>query len=126
MKKSRKADVILIAAIVLVGVIIGVILLLSKHDGKYVQVRVAGQVEKVFPLSQDVEYEIAGRDGGSNLLIIRDGKAWVEEADCPDKLCKNMGKISRSGQSVVCLPHEVVVEIVDETGPDDGVDIIVE
>lgn len=126
MKKSRKADVILIAAIVLVGVIIGVILLLSKHDGKYVQVRVAGQVEKVFPLSQDVEYEIAGRDGGSNLLIIREGKAWVEEADCPDKLCKNMGKISRSGQSVVCLPHEVVVEIVDETGPDDGVDIIVE
>ena len=126
MKKSRKADVILIAAIVLVGVIIGVILLLSKHDGKYVQVRVAGQIERVFPLSQDVEYEIAGRDGGRNLLIIREGKAWVEEADCPDKLCKNMGKIFRSGQSVVCLPHEVVVEIVDETSPDDGVDIIVE
>ena len=69
-------------------------------------------------------FEITGVDGGTNLLVIRDGAAWIEEADCPDALCVGMGRVRRVGQSVVCLPHKVVVEIVGETD-DTGVDVFV-
>lgn len=125
-KRSKKFDILLIAGLVVAGAIIALVLLLSGQKGSMVQVRVSGRIEKTFPLNADTSYEIEGKNGGKNLLIIQNGTAWIEEADCPDKLCKNMGKISMTGQSVVCLPHEVVVEIVDENSADDSVDIVVE
>lgn len=44
------------------------------------------------------------------------GMVWVTDADCPDKVCVNTGTITRSGQSIVCLPSGVVVTIVDGDG----------
>jgi hypothetical protein len=79
-------------------------------------------------MTDNLTYEINGVNGGTNLLIIQDGEAWVEEASCPDGLCKNMGKISQVGQSVICLPNKVVVEILDKEGEVSGtpdVDVIV-
>lgn len=35
----------------------------------------------------------------------------MEEADCPDKLCVKKGGVYRVSESIICLPHEVVVEI---------------
>ena len=67
-------------------------------------------------------------DGGTNELVIEDGEARLTEADCPDSLCVNMGRISRSGQSIICLPHQVVVRIVDDSAAEtqgvDDVDIV--
>jgi len=126
MIRKHKKDIILIGAFVAAGLIIGLILLLTGRQGLYVQVRVSGEVIETFDLNTETEYEIKGADGGKNLLIIKDHAAWIEEADCPDGLCKNMGKISLSGQSVICLPHEVVVEIVGEGKEDADVDVIVE
>ena len=111
--KKWRADALLLGGILLVGCIFGLILLLTRHDGAQVQVRVAGTVKAAFPLAENTTYEIAGADGGTNLLMIQDGEAWIEEASCPDGLCINMGKISRKGQSIVCLPNQVVVEVVD-------------
>ncbi len=35
----------------------------------------------------------------------------ILEADCPDKVCIKDGMIIKPGQSLVCLPNKVVVEI---------------
>ena len=114
MQTNRKYrwDMIIIAAFLAAGAVIALILLLTGKSGSTVQVRVDGTVIKEFPLSEDVSWEIPGAGGRSNRLIIRDGEAWIEEASCPDGLCIHMGKISKSGQSVVCLPNRVVVEIM--------------
>ena len=122
--KKHRADILLLIGIVLVGAVIAIVLLFSQKSGTTVEVRVSGQVVKSFSLEDTVTYEIEGAGGGKNILRIEDGEAWVEEADCPDKLCVNMGKISRVGQSVVCLPHEVVVEIVGEKNTADDVDVV--
>lgn len=45
---------------------------------------------------------------------IENGKVWVTDADCADKICERTGVISRGGQSIVCLPHGVVVRIGGE------------
>lgn len=121
--KKHLRDLILIAAILLIGGIIALILLLSRKTGAFVEVRVDGKTVASYPLNVDAEYDIAGADGGVNHLIIRSGEAWVESASCPDGLCVNMGHIRYVGASVICLPNKVVVEIV---GPDSGgVDIVV-
>ena len=47
-----------------------------------------------------------------NLLMISDGTAFVSDADCPDKLCVKQRAISRNGESIICLPHKLVIRIV--------------
>lgn len=123
-RKKYKADILLLTGLLAAGLILALALALTRQTGGTVEVRVAGELVKCFPLSEDVTYEIIGADGGGNLLIIRDGAAWIEEADCPDALCVGMGRIRRSGQSVVCLPHQVVVEITG-AADDGGVDATV-
>ena len=121
--KAHLRDIILIAAILLIGGIIALVLLLTRKTGAFVEVRVDGKTVASYPLSEDAEYDIAGVDGGVNHLIIRGGEAWVESASCPDGLCVNMGHIRHAGASVICRPNKVVVEIV---APDSGgVDVVV-
>jgi hypothetical protein len=50
---------------------------------------------------------------GKNVVIIKDGQVYVETADCPDKTCVKQGKIMKTGQSIVCLPHRMTVTITD-------------
>ena len=48
-------------------------------------------------------------NGGSNTLVVENGEAWVSEANCPDKVCMGMGKISRNGEFIACLPNRLIV-----------------
>ena len=54
---------------------------------------------------------IGDGEGGYNVLEIEGGAAAVTEADCGDLTCVNTGAISREGESIVCLPYRLVVEI---------------
>ncbi len=49
-----------------------------------------------------------------NVVEICDGKASVTEADCPDKLCVGQREISGNGESIICLPHKLVVRTQSE------------
>jgi len=126
-KYSLKAEMILIASLLLAGAVFTAVLLLSRHSGATVTVRVGGETVESFPLSRDRTYEITGLREGRNLLIIKDGEAWIQEADCPDGLCVHMGRIRYAGQSIVCLPHQVVVQIEDDPAhPSEGLDAVSE
>ena len=56
----------------------------------------------------------------TNVLTIRDGRADMTEADCPDKLCVHQKAISKNHEMIVCLPNKVVVEVTgsEENGFD--------
>ena len=118
-KSKHKWDIILVAGIVFFGAVIALVVLLTRESGASVAVRVDGKVIETFDLDQELRYEITGYSGGTNTLVISGGQVWLEDADCPDKLCVNMGKISSNGQSIVCLPHRVVIEISAEASEDD-------
>ena len=60
--------------------------------------------------------DIPGGDGEFNRLVIRDGKAFMETATCPDGICVSHRPISRVGESIVCLPHRVIVKVIGEGG----------
>jgi hypothetical protein len=123
MKIFKKTDLYLIGGLLLGFLLILLVISFVKKPGNYVTVSVDGVVKESFPLSEDAEVTIEGYDGGVNTLIIKDGKAYVADSSCPDHLCEKMGQISSTGQSVICLPNRVVIEI---TGDDpDEYDAIV-
>lgn len=102
--------------IIILGVAVALFLFLkfSANDGEQVIVKVDKKEIARYDLNTDREVIIDGKDGGKNTLVIKDGKAYIKDATCPDKLCEHQGKIHMVGQSLVCLPHRVVVEIVDD------------
>ena len=77
------------------------------------RVMVEGKEIGVYSLSRDSEYSL---NGGTNTLIIKDGKAYMADADCPDKLCVRQGKIHRNGETITCLPNKLTVTVIDEEG----------
>ncbi len=120
MKNMGKTDFFIIAIIVTIGIGLVVVFFITKKEGNLVIVSVDGVEIERHELSETVDKEIEGV-GGKNRLRIQNGEVWVEEADCPDKLCVKQGKISHTNESIVCLPHRVTVRVVgdaDENTPD--------
>ena len=65
-----------------------------------------------YSLNEDQEITI---NGGSNILEIKNGRADMIEADCPDQLCVHQRAISASNENIICLPNKVIVEIRSKT-----------
>ena len=59
-------------------------------------------------MNEDREVSI---NGGTNILRIRNGRAKMIEADCPDQLCVDQRAVSADNESIICLPNRVIVEI---------------
>lgn len=114
----KKADFILIAVVAVVAGALFVFLYASNNSGAFVQVEIDGKVSEVISLDTDTVREIKTADGGLNTLVVSDGYAKMETANCPDGLCTNHKKISRNGESIICLPHKVVVSVVNESDAD--------
>ncbi len=118
-KRSPRADVIVISVLLLAAIIaVGATLLLRK-EGAYARVEIDGETVASYPLSVNGEYPLRG---GTNILIIENGEAYLSYADCPDKTCVSTGRIKYRGQSIICLPNKVAVVIDGET--DGGVDFV--
>ena len=83
------------------------------------RVTVDGKPYGAYPLSEELTLDIRTGDGGEQLnrLIIREGQAFVETATCPDGICAAHKPISRDGESIVCLPHRVVITVESADTP---------
>ena len=104
----KKNDYILIGAIVLVIAILFAVITLTKEDGAYVVVKVDGIEVARYNLDQDGKYEL---NGGTNILRIEDGEAFLIEANCPDHLCVKQGKVNKTGETITCLPNKLTVTV---------------
>ena len=58
-------------------------------------------------------------------IVMEQGEIWVASSDCPTQDCVHTGHISRSGQSIVCLPARVIVTIEGPAADSDGPDIVI-
>ena len=56
---------------------------------------------------------------GYNIIEVRDNKIAVIDADCPDKIDVKMGFIEKPGETLVCLPHRLIVEIKGDYSEDE-------
>ena len=70
-----------------------------------------GVLIKKMPLSQDAEFTVSC-ESGKNVIKIENGAVRVDYADCPDKVCVNMGAVN-GAVPIVCLPHRLEIRVVD-------------
>ena len=112
-----RIDIVIVAALLVVALIWSGIALLTREPGAYIEVTEKGTLVGRYSLSVDAEYTLGG---GTNTLVIEGGAAYMHSADCPDKTCVNVGRISFRGEKIVCLPNEIVVTVVGG----DGVDLV--
>lgn len=106
----KKQDIILIASLLLIAVAVGLGFYLLAKNGEKAVVTLDGTVILEQPLQEDCRMPIRS-ENGENVLQIENGKVRIAEADCRDQICVNHKEISKTGESIVCLPHGLVVEI---------------
>lgn len=121
----KKNDVLLLAALIVAALAgFGGVSLYSKLSTREPQavVYLDGEEQGRYPLSEDTTVEIRQTDGSYNILQIQNGKAEITAASCPDKVCVNHRPVGGQGESLVCLPNKMVVEIEndEELGIDAG------
>lgn len=109
----KKGDIILLISLLGIGIIGILILILSGKEPERVVVTVDGQVYGTYSLVKNCEVVIHTENSGENILIIHDGSARVVSANCPNLDCVNHKPISKANESIVCLPHKVVITISD-------------
>jgi hypothetical protein len=117
----KKRDFIFIGAILAVALILFAIQALTQDYGEYVVVRVDGKEVARYDLNENGEYVL---NGGTNILKVENGEAWMLEADCPQisgKKCTAQGKISKERQTITCSPNKLTVTAY---GKDNDVDFV--
>lgn len=112
LSSKRKNDLRLILLLLLAAGLLTAAILLFQSEGEYAVVIQDGVEIARYPLSVEDRIVIHHPDGGYNILIIQNGYADVAEADCPDELCVLQRKIHANGETIVCLPHKLVIQIV--------------
>ena len=105
----KKKDLILGAGIIVIALAMLLVMQLTRgEEGKQIRVTLDGKIYGTYSLSKDQTIEV--KDGD---FYNRIGKAYMEEANCPDGYCEEQGKISGHTQTIVCLPHKLVVEVLE-------------
>lgn len=116
MIKKYKNDLILIGVILLLALGLLFIFKLNSKKGDIVNILVNGKITESYPLNQDFKTLIETEGNKhTNLLVIKDGVAFIEKANCPDKICVSHRGISNHGETIVCLPHKLVIEVTNAT-----------
>ena len=117
--KTHRNDVLLVAGLLILGGVLALFLYATRQAGGYVSVRVDGELLMELPLDQNTQV-VLGEGEHTNTLVIENGTARVVEASCPDQICVNQGAVRYAGESIVCLPHKLVVTV--EGGETNDVD----
>ena len=78
---------------------------------------------KTFDLSDNSQaytYRYEDKDGDSNLIEVKGNLIRIKEADCGDQICVRRGWIEQSGETIVCLPHKLLIEVKSSDGGEPG------
>lgn len=107
----KKGDIILVCIVLALGIAgFFMIKYMNRENGGTLTVTVGGEVYETYDLSEDQEVSL-DMEGWHNRFEIRDGSVSMIEADCPDQYCVNHAPIDKVNETIVCLPHRVVLEI---------------
>lgn len=121
--KMNFADILLTLTLVLCGFAGLIIFYKTSRTGTSLVIRQNGVITATYPLNEDAMINIS--DAG-NVITIKNGAATMTEADCPDLICVRHKSIKRTGETIVCLPHQLSLSVEGGVSVDDDkIDAIV-
>ena len=106
-KRTRRNDLLLILGALLLAAALLFVLRLTRRTGGEAVVSIGGAEYCRLPLTIDAELTLPC----GNTVTVRGGAVCVSDADCPDRVCVRTGWVRADGETIVCLPHRLVVEV---------------
>lgn len=133
--KWNRYDAIVAGLVALLAVAVALWFYLPRGqtDALTVVISVGGQETERLPLTRlpDTPTRIDGKNGYTLWLSLSHDLSggetlgvYVAESDCPTQDCVHTGTITRAGQSIVCLPAQIVIHLVG-AAPAESPDVIV-
>lgn len=112
-KLFRKGDI----AVIVIALLLAAAFLFFKSFGDekklVAEIRVDGEVVEAIELSSlDRAVTITLETEPAVTVKAENGAIFFEQADCPDKLCIASGKLTRKGETAVCLPAKTVITVL--------------
>ena len=111
--KFNRRDALVALAVALLAAVTALLFYLPRAQSGQLTAVITqhGQTVRTVPLtSLDKELVIPLDDGNYHLTVrVSADGAYVSHSDCPTQECVRTGVIRRAGQSIVCLPAQVVV-----------------
>lgn len=114
--KSNKKDLWFVAAVLAAALILGLLFWQrssknkAESAGGVLEITIDGELYGTYPLKEEQEIDIVS-PYGRNTVVIEQGMAFVTQADCPDKICQGMPKISQEDEMICCLPHRLFLKV---------------
>ena len=105
----RKADILVYIFIAVIAV--GIFLTSNQKNEAACLLINCGGSEKTFDITRDTSFELEN-NGYTLTVIIENGEVFVSETDCPDRICRITGRITRPGQSIICVPAEISLTLI--------------
>ena len=110
----KKKDVVLVIAVLLLAGVLSIFFQFSQRkESEYVRIAIEGKEYGSYPIGENRIIEIRN-DYGENRIVIENQEVIMEYADCPDQYCVKHKAISKTNETIVCLPHKLVVELYGE------------
>ncbi len=104
----KKTDIIIIVCVIVAAIV--ALPIISRSDGKLeATVTIDGKTVCTIDLSSAENLEFRTDTEPSLLIKSENGEVWIEEAGCRDKICVACGRLSRKGDTAVCLPARTVI-----------------
>lgn len=127
--KIKKRDIIVILLILFLSLFMAFFAkkLKSNEDGSYLRIELNGKEYGRYPLNKDKTFKIKIDEDEYNVVEIKNKEVRMKEANCRDLLCTHMPSIKKVGETIVCLPHRLILEIIssDDKKKDDEIDKVV-
>ena len=124
-KLFKKTDTLCIISVLLLSIIffsMSNCFFSVSSDKLMVKIEANGLTE-YYPLDQSNLLEISA----NNIVLtvrIENNSAWIEHSNCPDGICRSMGKLNKNGQIAVCAPAEVAISIYADAPAKEDTDAI--
>lgn len=116
----RKADIILAVILIILGLIVSYTFASDNDTGSMVSITADGELYAYYPLNEDRDIKVSQNDN-INKITIKDGQVSMAFSDCANQDCVLHHAISKTAETIVCLPNKVIVEI---EGGDSGFDAV--
>ena len=110
-KLFRKGDIAIIAVILIVAAAF-YFFTVSDSDKLEAVITVDGEIIETIKLDAEKEKRLISLKTDPEVIIaVENGAIYFEESGCDDKLCVLCGKLTKKGDTAVCLPAKTVVTV---------------
>lgn len=122
----KKMDFILILIMVVLSFIPQIYLWnkdKNTNNIRYLEIQVDGKIFKKIKLTGNTKTYLIdiSKDNKKNVVLVDKETVSMKESNCKDQICVHHGKISKNGETIVCLPNRVVLEIKGGSSNDEDV-----